>query len=450
MDNQKSSHLTNDPGLHEQPHLLHPKDMSLNELADILSLTIKHDYENKVITFLAMLSAYTYKSQINVSFNAPSSSGKTYITHEVAKLFPDEDKIESSGASPTSFYHGEGVFDQNRKAKVISLSRKILILYEQHDPLFQAKLRPVLSHDQWDIKLRITNKQKSGENRAELIIIEGFPATIFCSAGLRLDEQEATRAILLSPEVTEDKLKEGVHLQAIRGANEDEFELSIESNAKRVGLMERIIAIREENVDDIVISDTEAIEKRFYNQLGAIRPRHMRDMGHLMRLIKAVALLNVWHRRGPTGGLVVSQSDVDQGFELWSKFTESQELGISPALMLFYKKYIVPCYLEKKTKEVEADTFDMLEAVEPMGISRQELSNYYLRLEESPLNDDYLRKQILPQLTNCGLIQQGKPSTGDKRSMHIYPQVFYDENNIGNDGVLTEKEVNPIVDPFDH
>ena len=70
------------------------KGMSLGEVADVLSLTIKFDEENKLITFLCMLSAYTDKSQINVSFNAPSSSGKTYLTTEIAKLFPDEAQIE--------------------------------------------------------------------------------------------------------------------------------------------------------------------------------------------------------------------------------------------------------------------------------------------------------------------------------------------------------------------
>src|SRR6202021_4315140 len=148
-------------------------EMSLDDLAHVLSLTIKHDKENKIITFLAMLAAYTHNSQINISFNAPSSSGKTYMTTEVAKLFPEEDKVELSGASPTSLYHGEGEYDEERHAKVVSLSRKILIFYEQPDPQLQAKLRSVMSHDQWEIKYRITNKQKSGQNRAELIVLQG-------------------------------------------------------------------------------------------------------------------------------------------------------------------------------------------------------------------------------------------------------------------------------------
>lgn len=82
-----------------------PKEITLREITDVLSLTIKHDDDNKLIVFLCMLSAYTDKSQMNVSLNAPSATGKTYLATEIAKLFPDEDKVVRSGASPTSFFY---------------------------------------------------------------------------------------------------------------------------------------------------------------------------------------------------------------------------------------------------------------------------------------------------------------------------------------------------------
>lgn len=412
------------------------KEMALDEVAEVLSLTIKHDKENKIVTLLAMLSAYTDDSQINISFNAPSSSGKTYMATEIAKLFPKADKIELSGASPTSFFYGESEYDEERNAKIVLLERKILIFYEQPNPDLQAKLRSVLSHDQRELSYRMTNKGKKGENRAEQIIIRGFPATVFCSAGLRLNEQEATRAILLSPEVNEEKLHEGVHLQAMRSANATEFIGAIESNEQRNSLKRRIVAIREEHIDDIIIPNPKAVEQRFKGMLGSVKPRHMRDMGHLMKLIKATALFNVWHRR-QGDDIVASQSDIDQAFDLWGYFMESLQLGISPALMNFYKDFILMAYYEKKAKEIEEDGLDMFEAVEPMGISRQELSKYHLLITGKPLYEDYLRKEVLPQLENCGLIQQAKPNTGDRRSVHIYPQLLMDEpeNNIGDGGV---------------
>ena len=50
------------------------KPLTTEELLETLGLTIKRDEINKLLTFLAQLSAYTEDSQLNISFNAPSSS----------------------------------------------------------------------------------------------------------------------------------------------------------------------------------------------------------------------------------------------------------------------------------------------------------------------------------------------------------------------------------------
>lgn len=236
------------------------QEITLEEVAEVLSLTIKEDYVNKLLTFLCMLSAYTKKSQINISFNSQSSSGKTYTTTEVAKLFPAEDKIELSGATPTSLFYGEGKMDKALKARIIEFERKILILSEQSNSLLQSKLRPILSHDKWEMEHRFTNKDKKGANRVERVIIRGFPATVFCSASMRLDEQEATRAILLSSEASEEKIRAGIHLQAQRGADEAAFEAQLEANPARMALKERILAIRQSRTDNVILADPEAIE----------------------------------------------------------------------------------------------------------------------------------------------------------------------------------------------
>ena len=84
--------------------------LSLAELLEVLATTIKYDDDNKLVAFLAMLSAYTEDSQLNLSFNAPSSSGKSFIPTEIASLFPSEDVIELGYASPTSFIHARSDF----------------------------------------------------------------------------------------------------------------------------------------------------------------------------------------------------------------------------------------------------------------------------------------------------------------------------------------------------
>ena len=392
-------------------------EISKQQLLDVLDLTIKEDNVCKLITFYCMLSAYTHDSQINVSFNAPSASGKTHITKEVAQLFPDEDKIESSGASPTSFYYTEGEEDEERNAKVISFERKILLFLEQSNPALQSKLRPILSHDSWEIYYRITNKNKSGGNRTELIILQGFPATVFCSAGLRLDEQEATRAILLSPEPSQAKIQAAIELQNKRGKDEKAYIEWLESLPERIALKERILAISDENVEYIKLPDNGAIKERFYSTFPKLRQRHTRDFTHLQQLIKVIALLNLWHRKQPDGSIMANDSDTDQAFELWEQLAQSQNLGIPPTAIHFYKTYILPTFYDLVEANPKTDPYSI-------GVSREQLSREYLYLEKTTLADTYLRKEILPQLEASGLITQQAPEFGDKRSKLIYPKWF--------------------------
>ena len=84
------------------------QEMSAEKLLDIIGVTIKKDDHNKLVTFLCQLSAYTEGSQFNISFNAPSSTGKSYIPTEIVKLFPKEDVLEIGYCSPTAFFHMTG------------------------------------------------------------------------------------------------------------------------------------------------------------------------------------------------------------------------------------------------------------------------------------------------------------------------------------------------------
>ena len=100
-------------------------------------------------------------------------------------------------------------------------------------------------------------------------------------------------------------------------------------------------------------------------------------------------------------------------------------MNVPPAVMYIYKKYMLPAYLEKL---LDRDYTAVMEK-RLIGLSRQELSAYYFRKEGSPLNDEQLRKQVLPQLEASGIITQEKPQEGDKRSPHIFPIWYPPEIN---------------------
>lgn len=412
------------------------EELSTKDLASILDITIKHDNENKLVSFLCMLSAYTADCQLNVSFNAPSSTGKTYIPTQVAQYFPNADVREFGGASPTAFFHDNATYDKERNCYIVDLERKILVFLEQPNPKLQVNLRPVLSHDKKEISYKITDKNQKGSNRAKNIVIRGYAATIFCSAGMRIDEQEATRAILLSPETSIQKLQEGVHMATLRNADKAKFLATIEANPQRQQLKDRILAIKQEHAEDIIVPDPASIERRFIRHVKSTKPRHQRDVSHLMSLIKCIALLNIWFRRDANGYVTAMQSDIDQGFEVWQKINESQELNLPPYIYDFYKKYIVPIYVDKNAGRDEA----FVSITGDLGLTRKEIIHRHYELENRLPNDDVLRRQILPMLEAAGLITQEK-DPNDKRNKLIFPQLIEPEQYSGERGGANEMEI---------
>ncbi len=387
-------------------------EINLDELADILSLTIKHDYLCKTITFLGMLSAYTYDSQLNISFNAPSSSGKTYITSEVAKLFPTDDKIEISGASPTALFYQQGEVDKDSGCRILNLENKILIFYELPDQKVQERLRAIASHDSRKQTHFYTNKTKNGTNRTDKIQIIGFPAMVFCSASLRVNEQEQTRELLLSPEQSQEKISAAIELQNKRGTDEHSYNEWLSSRPNRLALIKRIQAISAEHVKYIKLPDSDVFKQRFMDGFKQLKERHTRDFTHVQQLAKAIALLNIWYRKEPDGSYLATIEDVEAAMNLWEQFAESQVMGVPPTVLHFYKEFMLTLQREIKLNQINGR----------IGFSHETLSEYYLRKTGTLLNEDTLRKQIIPQLHASGLIDHRQPDIGDRRSKWIYPK----------------------------
>ncbi len=184
------------------------KPLTVDDLINILGSTVKHDDENKAITFLTMLLTYTEEDQINLGFLDESSTGKSYIPLELSWYFPSEDIIKLGYASPTAFFHDYGVLmhkegipvnfemkpnkvaikedlevekgsvskeeleatyrREMRKWKellkgsyyLVNLHQKIVIFLDMpHDMLLQ-RLRSLLSHDDREIVVKITDNVK--------------------------------------------------------------------------------------------------------------------------------------------------------------------------------------------------------------------------------------------------------------------------------------------------
>ena len=401
------------------------KPMSITDLVRTLETTIKYDYANKIITFLAMITAYTEESQFNLSFRAPSSTGKSYTPLELSTYFPSEDVIKIAYSSPTSFYHDSGEWDKDRKLLIVNLEKKILIFLDQpHDQLLQ-RLRALLSHDQKELLYKITDKREKSGTRTKNVIIRGFPSVIFCTGSLKIDEQEATRNIILSPEISKEKIREGIELKALKKGNPIVFKEHVEKNLERDILIERIKLIKEAQIKYIIIKNHESVARRFLDKYPKTKARHQRDIERIISLICGLALLNLWHRdRDDQGNIYASEQDINDAFELFDRIADSQELGIAPYVHNVFKQVIKPLY-DERNKNTEPK----------LGLERRVIAAKYFEVFNKAISDKMLKYDILNALEQAGLVYL-EDDPKDKRQTLVYvttpPQKdIYSSSNAG-------------------
>jgi len=380
------------------------RPMTIDELKSILSSTIKRDDPTKVILFLGMLNTFTDENQMNIALGSGSSTGKTYIALETAAYFPEEAVKIIGGATARSFHHETGTWDEKRKAIVVDLEGKILILLDQPDYQLMNNLRTFLSHDQKEITYKITDKNDKHGLRTKTVILRGYPTVVFCTTRGNPDEQEQTRFIMLSPSIEEEKIAEAILLQAEKLSDRDAYVKKLEVDPRRNWLRKRIRVIQLAGIRDVVIKDAKAIYERFRKEHAHLVPRHQRDFPRLMTIIKAHAMLNTFsHEKLDDGRIVATQEDIDAGFKLYGEVSEPNELGLSPEQYNLFKKVIESLWNELHR-----------------GLTRQEVRDAYYRVHHRPLQEEKFRRDILPALESSGLIyQEPDPDNRNRILIHL-------------------------------
>jgi len=389
------------------------KPLTSEDISNILELTIKKDEVNKVTTFLCQLSSYTEDNQFNISFQAPSSSGKSHIPIETSNLFPAEDVLKLGNCSPTAFFHEQGIYDKENNVMRIDLSRKILIFLDMPHTQLLERLRPLLSHDEKEMQSKITDKNQKGGNKTKTIILIGYPSVIFCTAGLTLDEQEATRFLLLSPETNQEKIRGGV-LQALqKGINKTKYHKTLTDSTDRELLIERIKAIKQEKILDIQIGSEENVIKKYLEGKKLLKPRHQRDVKRLISLVKAFALLNLWWRERDGKTVIANDDDINEAFKIWDKISESQELNLPPYVFNFYHEIILSLW------NIKNDKSRIERGQTLIGLSRNDITKQHTDVYGRRLASKQLTEEILPLLEEAGLIFQKKDER-DARMWLVY------------------------------
>lgn len=403
------------------------REVTLEEIKEILSKTIVCDDASKVITFLAAILTYTDEDQVNVAFKAESSTGKSYIVLEVMKYFPEEDVRKNAYSSPTSLQHDNELIDKygnkidlSQKPKadapeelkrawkerlrnsrfVIDLEQKIMVFLDQpHDDLLK-RIRPMLSHDDKVLIYKITDKKARFGLKTKTIHMIGYPTVFFCSSKVNMEDQERTRLFLLSPESDPLKLKLSIRLSSRRLSDRAKFQESLEADRERQWLIQRVRAIKKAKIKNIIIPSAKKVCDEFLKQHKNLAPRTQRDFPRLMSLIKAHALLNLFTReRGPNNTIIANQTDIEAGFEWYNKIVQSNELGLSPETYDFFKRIF----------EGETD-----------GLTKDGILRKYHKIYHRTLNTRRLERDILPALKSSGVIME-QPDPDDRRFKKYIP-----------------------------
>jgi hypothetical protein len=427
------------------------KKLTVEDVIDILGSTVKHDDQNKAITSLSMLLTYTNEDQLNLGFLAESSSGKSYIPLELSNYFPSEDVIKLGYASPTAFFHDYGVlmhkegipvnfemkptkekvkedleFEKDNPSRedvetaykrkmrewrellkgsyyLVDLHQKILIFLDMPHDLLLQRLRSLLSHDDNLIALKITDKRDRGGLRTKTIVVKGFPTVIFCSAKFTLADQEKTRLLLLSPEISQEKLRESIALKIEKEADREAWQKRLMEDPERQMLIERVKRIKEAKIGNIVIPEEyrEFIYRKFEEDHKFLAPRHQRDIGRLLALIKAHALLNFMHRKRVDNSIVIEQEDVEAGFYLYYGISEANEMGLSPEIYDIYQK--TKSYIPEE------------------GITINDFQKAYFKEYHKPLG---LKRssEILNILATCGLLLEDSDKEDKRKKRYLLPE----------------------------
>jgi hypothetical protein len=357
-----------------------------------LSRTVRRDVITKNMVFLTALSAYT-PEPINLFLRGESSIGKSYNVVQALKYFPKDDVWLLGGLSPTALIHQHGILiDKNgdlilpsskpdkdaspeekeawiqkmRDSRyLVELNSKILVFLEA--PHFETfnMLRPILSHDAHQISYRFTDKSGKGQLQTQHVIIQGWPATIFCSTQEKYVQDLATRGFTITPEMTQKKYEAANVLTGKKSAYPWMFQHDFDYM-----LLEGYISFLKNHLSEIKAVDPYAI--KFAQAFPSRSPRSMRDFKHLINLIKVSALFHFAQRplvirkikpekaEGENKEIeeryiMVTKRDYDFVMALWQNIKETTETSAPGHIIRFYHEAV-----EELAKEKEEFTLEDL------------------------------------------------------------------------------------------
>jgi hypothetical protein len=440
-----------------------------NDYVEYLIDCIKREVkgENALVRQITytMLSSYG-NDPINLGVLAPTSTGKSYPIKGVSEYTPGGKEVRIIGSmTPKVLIREQGILvdkhgnpiskdvrrlknaiSEAKKSKsknsakaleeyqdelaalledsayVLNLSGKTLIFLEPPHPELWNLLKPILSHDSYEMEHPFVEKVASGAMEVKRVITRGWPACIFCSAK---DESKwnmwpeiESRFMIQSPNMVQAKFHAGNKLIAQKKGLPRAVKQQVIISDFEKALGQKCFLYLKHQIQQAVARTDSPVWIPFGELLAEFLPddrgQDNRASNRLFTMINIIALAKAHLRHklifDDEELVIATLQDLREVLHVLQNMT-----GLPPHKLRFYNQYILPLY---KSRSEALETKDICE-----------FYNANNRKSKTPMNTNNLLKNYLYELVNHSYLEQERNEDTKALRYKFTPLVESDEQD---------------------
>ena len=434
-------------------------------LIDCIKKTVKE--ESALIRQIMYTTLSPYGNDpINLGVLAPTSTGKTYPIMEASKFTPQGKEVRIVGSmTPKVLIREQGVLvdkngnpigkqvrrlrnaiaqarskknfeavDQNQEelaalledsAYILDMTGKTLLFLEPPHPELWALLKPILSHDSWEIEHPFVDNIGHGLE-VKRVITRGWPACIFCSARNESKwdvwPEIESRFMMASPNMVRPKYQAGNKLIAQRKGLPHGIKQQVIISDTTRELGKQAFQYLKHQVQEYTRTTDSPVwipcAERIAEILPADKGQDNRTANRFFTILNMVALTkaNIRHKLlfDDEELVIATLDDLRETLHVLQNST-----GMPPHKLNFYKQYILPLSKSKGGGKLET----------------KEICDFYNAnsSKDSKMNSDNLRKNYLAELVKHNYLEQEQDPTTKTTKYLFTPLVDIEEDEENND-----------------
>tara|TARA_R110002020_G_scaffold237564_1_gene449924 strand:+ start:512 stop:2494 length:1983 start_codon:yes stop_codon:yes gene_type:complete len=366
-----------------EPHLLSKINHILHESR---ATPFVGDDANLLLTFLVFLSCKT-DNPLNLEMIGQSSSGKTYMTLTARNGFPKSMVMVLAGASKEALKYDYDEIDEDGNFIVNVDGRCIVVLEKDESYAFIRKMKPIMSGDDDELVWKTPIKNEiSGEIETKDFIIRGRPSFITLTTRNPNEAEQITRQLIMTPDTTVEKVDSVVKNALMAKARPEHFMVHADLKLLQASML-GLTQYKVRNIFAPLMAD-------FFPARNA---QHQRDIGKVLSIIDAVALLHQKQRP------IQKTSD---GEEYLLASVEDNVLGL----------ILCDLVLRASLSGVPDGSWNVFQQMNAMAEAKRPLTEdnilQWLGLHAFQTTKNALKEKHLPTLEDAGLIEVSRRGGG--------------------------------------